>query len=59
MATNNYIQMQIISRNMDIRYSEGVTKKVQSKGKLTPKTGINLTSSQNANYANLPNAGKN
>ena len=51
--------MQIISRNMDIRYSEGVTKKVQSKGKLTPKTGINLTSSQNANYANLPNAGTN
>ena len=59
MATNNYIQMQIISRNMDIRYSEGVTKKVQSKGKLTAKTGINLTSSQNANYANLPNAGTN
>lgn len=59
MATNNYIQMQIISRNMDIRYSEGVTKKVQSKGKLTPKTGINLTSSQYANYANLPNAGTN
>lgn len=44
---------------MDIRYSEGVTKKVQSKGKLTPKTGINLTISQNANYANLPNAGTN
>ena len=44
---------------MDIRYSEGVTKKVQSKGKLTAKTGINLTSSQNANYANLPNAGTN
>ena len=44
---------------MDIRYSEGVTKKVQSKGKLTPKTGINLTSSQYANYANLPNAGTN
>ncbi len=59
MATNNYIQMQIISRNMDIRYSEGVTKKVQSKGKLTAKTGINLTSSQNENYANLPNAGTN
>ena len=59
MATNNYIQMQIISRNMDIRYSEGVTKKVQSKGKLTAKTGINLTSSQYANYANLPNAGTN
>ena len=51
--------MQIISRNMDIRYSEGVTKKVQSKGKLTAKTGINLTSSQYANYANLPNAGTN
>lgn len=59
MATNNYIQMQIISRNMDIRYSEGVTKKVQSKGKLTAKTGINLTSSQYANYADLPNAGTN
>ena len=59
MATNNYIQMQIISRNMDIRYRAGVTKKVQSKGKLTPKTGINLTTSQNANYANLPNAGTN
>ena len=59
MATNNYIQMQIISRNMDIRYSEGVTKKVQSKGKLSPKTGINLTTSQYANYANLPNAGTN
>ena len=44
---------------MDIRYSEGVTKKVQSKGKLTAKTGINLTSSQYANYANLPNAGTN
>ena len=51
--------MQIISRNMDIRYRSGVTKKVQSKGKLTAKTGINLTSSQNANYANLPNAGTN
>ena len=44
---------------MDIRYSEGVTKKVQSKGKLTAKTGINLTSSQYANYADLPNAGTN
>ena len=44
---------------MDIRYRSGVTKKVQSKGKLTAKTGINLTSSQNANYANLPNAGTN
>ena len=51
--------MQIISRNMDIRYRAGVTKKVQSKGKLTAKTAINLTSSQNANYANLPNAGTN
>ena len=44
---------------MDIRYRAGVTKKVQSKGKLTAKTAINLTSSQNANYANLPNAGTN
>lgn len=59
MATKNYIQMQIISRNMDIRYREGVTKKVQSKGKLTPKTGIDLTDPNNAYYADLPNAGTN
>lgn len=59
MATKNYIQMQIISRNMDVTYREGVTKKVQSKGKLTPKTGIDLTDPNNAYYADLPNAGTN
>ena len=57
MATNNYIQMQIISRDMDISYSGGTTTKVSNLGKLTAKTGIDLTSSTNANYANLPNAG--
>ena len=59
MATNNYIQMQIISRDMDMSYSGGTTKKVSNLGKLTPRTGIDLTSSSNANYANLPNAGTN
>ena len=59
MATKNYIQMQIISRNIDIRYREGVTKKVQSLGKLTAKTGIDLTDPNNAYYADLPNAGTN
>ena len=57
MATNNYIQMQIISRNMDISYSGGTTNKVSNLGKLTARTGINLTTSKNANYADLPNAG--
>ena len=51
--------MQIISRDMDISYSGGTTTKVSSPSKLTPKTGIDLTSSANANYANLPNAGNN
>ena len=59
MATDNYIQMQIISRDMDMSYSGGTTKKVSNLGKLTPKTGIDLTSTRNANYANLPNAGTN
>lgn len=59
MATNNYIQMQIISRDMDISYSGGTTKKVSNLGKLTARTGVDLTSSSNANYANLPNAGTN
>lgn len=59
MATNNYIQMQIISRDMDISYKGGTTKKVSKLGKLNAKTGIDLTSSTNANYANLPNAGIN
>ena len=59
MATKNYIQMQIISRDMDISYSDGDTTKLNPPSKLTPKTGIDLTSSTNANYANLPNAGAN
>ena len=59
MATDIYIQMQIISRDMDISYSGGTTTKVELLGKLTRKTGIDLTKSINANYANLPNAGTN
>ena len=59
MATKNYIQMQIISRDMDMSYSGGTTTKVSNLGKLTPRTGIDLTSSINANYANLTNAGTN
>ena len=59
MATDIYIQMQIISRNMDMSYSGGTTTKVELLGKLTAKTGINLTKSINANYADLPNAGTN
>ena len=59
MATNIYIQMQIISRNMDISYSGGTNTKVSNLGKLTAQTGIDLTSSTYANYANLPNAGTN
>ena len=59
MATSIYNQMQIISRNMDISYSGGTNTKLNSPRKLTPKTGIDLTSSTNANYANLPNAGNN
>ena len=51
--------MQIISRDMDISYSGGDTRKVNPPSKLTPKTGIDLTSSTNANYASLPNAGTN
>ena len=35
------------------------TKKLWSRVKLTPKSNIDLTSSANANYANLPNAGIN
>ena len=49
--------MQIISRDMDISYSGGDTRKVNPPSKLTPKTGIDLTSSKNAGYASLPNAG--
>ena len=59
MATKNYIQMQIISRDMDFSYTGGTTKKVSNLGKLTPRTGIDLTKSSNSNYANLPNAGTN
>lgn len=59
MATNNYIQMQIISRDIDISYSGGTATKVSNLGKLTAKSGIDLTNSTNANYANLPNAGTN
>ena len=59
MGTNNYIQMQIISRDMDMSYSGGTTKKVSNLGKLTPNTGIDLTNSRYANYADLPNAGTN
>lgn len=51
--------MQIISRDMDFSYTGGTTKKVSNKGKLTPRTGIDLTKSSNSNYANLPNAGTN
>ena len=51
--------MQIISRDMDISYSGGTTKKVSRAKKLTAKTGVDLTSSENANYASLPNAGTN
>ena len=59
MATKNYIQMQIISRDMDFSYTGGTTTKVSNKGKLTPRTGIDLTNSSNSNYSNLPNAGTN
>lgn len=44
---------------MDISYSGGTTKKVSRAKKLTAKTGVDLTSSENANYASLPNAGTN
>ena len=59
MATNNYVGLQIISRDMDFSYSGGTTTKVRLKGKLTPLAGVDLTNSKNANYANLPNAGTN
>lgn len=44
---------------MDFSYSGGDRTKVSLKGKLTTKTGIDLTSSRNANYSDLPNAGTN
>lgn len=59
MATNNYVGLQIISRDMDFSHSGGKTTKVSLKGKLTPQAGVDLTDSRNANYANLPNAGTN
>ena len=61
MATNNYLQIQIISRNVDISFSisGSSSKKVSNRGKLTAKTGVDLTKPANANYANLPNAGTN
>ena len=61
MATNNYLQIQIISRNVDISFSisGSSSKKVSNRGKLTAKTGVDLTNPSNANYANLPNAGTN
>lgn len=59
MATDNYLQIQIISRNVDISFSisGSSSKKVSNRGKLTAKTGVDLTNPSNANYANLPNAG--
>lgn len=59
MADNNYLQIQIISRNVDITGFGETTKKLWSSVKLTPKSNIDLTSSANSNYANLPNAGTN
>lgn len=59
MATKNYIEIQIISRDMDFSYSGGTTSKVIDKGKLTPLSGIDLTDPKNSNYASLPNAGTN
>ena len=59
MAANNYLQVQIISRNVDMSGFGETTKKLWSRVKLTPKSNIDLTSSENANYANLPNAGTN
>ena len=59
MAEKNYIEIQIISRNVDFSYSGADTTKVIDKGKLTPKTNIDLTASKNVNYARLPNPGTN
>ena len=59
MATNNYIEIQILSRDMDFSYSGGDTTKVTDKGKLTPKTNIDLTDSKYRGYSKLPNAGTN
>ena len=59
MATKNYIEIQIISRDMDFSYSGGDTTKVTDRGKLTPKTDIDLTDSKYRGYSKLPNAGTN
>lgn len=59
MSDNNYLQVQIISRNVDITGFGETTKKLWGRVKLTPKSNIDLTSNANANYANLPNAGTN
>lgn len=59
MAADNYLQIQIISRNVDMSGFGETAKKLWSSVKLTPKSNIDLTSSANANYANLPNAGTN
>ena len=59
MAEKNYIEIQIISRDMDFSYSGGDTTKVTDKGKLKPKTGIDLTASKYIGYSKLPNAGTN
>ena len=54
MATNNYIQIQIISRNKDFYTNGGSRTKMTYAGHKS-KTGINAAS--NANYSSLPNAG--
>ena len=59
MAQKNYIEIQILSRDMDFSYSGGDTEKVTDKGKLTPKTNIDLTNSKYRGYSKLPNAGTN
>ena len=59
MAQKNYIEIQIISRDMDFSYSGGDTTKVIDKGKLEPKTNIDLTDSKYRGYSKLPNAGTN
>ena len=57
MSSKIYIEIQIISRDMDFSYSGGDTTKVIDKGKLKPKSGIDLTSSNYSGYSKLPNAG--
>lgn len=59
MATNNYLNIQIISRNTDFTTSGGSKKKTSTQTTLTPLSNIDLTASANSNYSNLPNAGNN